>query len=137
MAATVLKIWHDAAMTQAVDAENPIDLSDGEAQEKYAGSTASSLLHVRITLPGVNQLAVSVVDADSLTGAPDTDIKLALTEAGLATATPGDPLDLGVEILSGVANGVPFWVQYDDSIGTTAEYTDLTLKILDAQDTPA
>jgi hypothetical protein len=137
MAATVLRIWHDAAMTQEVDAGNPIDLSDGEALQLYAGSTALSLVHERITLPGVNQLAVSIVDADTLTGAPDTDIKLALTEVGLATATPGDSLDLGVQILSGSANVVTFFAQYDDSIGTTAEYTDLTLKILDVQDSPA
>jgi hypothetical protein len=137
MAATVLKIWHDAAMTQAVDAENPIDLGDGEALQLYAGSPNTGLIHERLTLPGVNHLEVSIVDSNTGAGAPDTDIKLALTEVGLATATPGDPLDLGVEILSTVANGVSFFAQYDDSIGVTAEYTDVTLKILDAMDTPA
>jgi hypothetical protein len=136
MAVTTLKLWHDAALTSEITAGNPLDLSDGEALEIYAGSVDvdPEIFHERITLPGVNQLQVSIVDANTGAGAPDTDIKLALTEAGLAAATPGDPQDLGVELLGGVANALPVWVQYDDSIGTTAQYLDVTLKILDVQD---
>lgn len=47
---------------------------------------------------------------------PITEIKLALTEAGLDTAVAGDPLSLGNTILSGVANAIEIWVRVTNTI---------------------
>lgn len=140
--ATTIKIYHDAAATSPVTGAAPIAHTPdagaaATAIQLWAGSTDATIKHRRKTLPGVNQLQVSVADADSGAGLPVTDVKLSLTEAGLAGAVAGAALDLGVEILGGVANLVTFWVQVTDSVGNVASCNDLSLKILNAEDVPA
>lgn len=49
-----------------------------------------------------------------------TDYKLALTEAGLSTATGGASLSLGVEILGGSANAPEMWMQVNNEVGTVS-----------------
>lgn len=44
------------------------------------------------------------------------ELTLALSEAALATNTPGAPLDIGTTILSGVANAVPVWFRIVNAV---------------------
>lgn len=44
------------------------------------------------------------------------ELKIATSEAGLATAVAGDPLNLGPELLSGVPNAVEFWIQWTNAV---------------------
>ena len=74
--------------------------------------------------PGVDQITVSIVDLAPSAGHPATELKLALTEGGLATATGGSSLNLGTEIQSGVNNAVSFWIGWKDNthvLGTSSE----------------
>jgi hypothetical protein len=140
--ATDIAIFHDAAGTSPVTAGNPLtaapDASSSAAgQQKWIGSTGSGIKHRRKTLPGVNQLQLSVTDANDASGLAVTDVRFALTEAGLTSATWGASLNLGVEILSGVANMVSFWYQVKDSVAAVAQYSDLSISILDVRDDPA
>lgn len=78
--------------------------------------------------PGIDQIVVSIVDDDALTGVDATDIKLALSSAGLDSATGGTALNLGATILGGSANAVR--VNYRWSNGTGAGvYTGISLSI--------
>lgn len=52
-----------------------------------------------------------------------TELKLALTQGGLAAATPGAPLDLGTTILGGVANAVEFWLRKTNAVTTVGDNT--------------
>lgn len=52
-----------------------------------------------------------------------SELKLALTQAGLAAATPGAPLDLGATILGGVANAVEFWLRKTNAVTTIGDNT--------------
>lgn len=53
-----------------------------------------------------------------------TEITLALTEAALATNTPGDPLILSTdEILSGTANAITVWIRVINQVNTVSDNT--------------
>lgn len=139
--ATDIEIFHDAGGTSPVTSENPLtaepDVGSAAAgQQKWVGSIVDGIKHRRKTLPGTNQLQLSVADASGASGLAVTDVRFALTEAGLPSATWGAPLNLGVEILSGVANLVPYWYQVKDSAAAVAQYADLSFVIIDVRDDP-
>ncbi len=62
-----------------------------------------------------------------------SEVKLSVDEAGLATAVAGDPLNLGLELLSGTANRQDIWVEVDDPSNTVALATDLKLELNEVQ----
>lgn len=47
---------------------------------------------------------------------PTSEIKLSLTEAGLASATPGAALDLGTEVLGGVSNAIEINIRVTNTV---------------------
>jgi len=77
--------------------------------------------------PGVDQITVSVVDANIGAGHEAPEVKLATTQGGLAAATGGASLDLGVIVNSGSGNGAEFWVQVDDVTGVLGTSTELSV----------
>ncbi len=93
----------------------------GNADEGYAYQAASD--------PGVDPITLSVVDAVPASGQPASAIKLATTQAGLATAVGGADLELAATILSGAVNAVQIWVQFDDATATIATDTDISLTL--------
>lgn len=78
---------------------------------------------------GVTWTAVSREDT------PD-EIRLALTEGGLAGASPGAGLSLGATILGGVSNAVSFWLQQTDPDATVQKTTQLALDLVPADEVP-
>ena len=84
-------------------------------QTVYFGSPTAGMKVQATSNPGVDQISVSVTESAPAAGHPTTDIKLATTSGGLATATAGAALNLGTSLQSGVANAVPIWVQLTDS----------------------
>lgn len=52
---------------------------------------------------------------------PISEIKLATTQAGLASATGGAPLSLGNTILSGSSNAFSFWMRVTNTITQVSE----------------
>ncbi len=82
-------------------------------------------------------ITVAPVDSDPAAGLPATAIRLALTEAGLATAAPGNPLALGTEIAGGVAGAVAIWIAADTGGAGLGSYTDLSLETSMIAEVPA
>lgn len=69
-----------------------------------------------------------------------TEIKLALTAAGLAGATAGAALNLGTTIDSGVANAVEVNIRITNAVTTVSDttgYPDLTLDLNSCQEATA
>lgn len=52
-----------------------------------------------------------------------TEISLSLTEVGLDSATPGDPLALGSTINGDAVNAVPIWVRVENAVTNVANNT--------------
>jgi hypothetical protein len=106
------------------------DGSDGAVDKLvYLGSTTSNKKLLAGSDPGVDAIQFTVVDSDgALNGQAATDIKLALSQAGLDTATGGEALDGPSQVLSGVAQALPIWIRIDPSEMTEDEYNDLTVR---------
>jgi hypothetical protein len=126
------KFYTDAALTtpltsNLVATQNVDGSSDPVVHTIYLGSTTTSRQLQANSNPGVDQITVSLVDSAPTTGHPTTDVKLALTENGLATATAGAALDLGVQILSGTVNAKAIWIELDDSTLTLGTSTELSI----------
>jgi hypothetical protein len=141
--ATDIKIYHDNAGASPVTAINPLSFrpapnGTAAALQVWVGSVETAgIKHRRKTNPGAAQLQASVYDGNLAAGLDITDFKLASTEAGLAGATAGAALNLGLEILAGAVNLVPMWIEASDSVGDIALHTDIQIAILDVEDVPA
>lgn len=115
-----------AALTaaQAADGSSaPVDLV------VYLGCTDTAKKVQANSNPGVDQIVASVTDAASGSGSPAADIKLALTQGGLATATGGASLNLGTQVIGGSANAQAIWIRVTDSTHTVGTNTDLSVTI--------
>ena len=95
----------------------------------YLGSTNAAETLEAESDPGVDDLVLSVVDADALTGAAATAVKLALSSGGLVSATGGAPLNLGVTVLGGVANALPIHYKFEPQTLDAGKYVDLSFLI--------
>lgn len=65
------------------------------------------------------------------------EITLALTEAALATNTPGAALNIGTSILSGSANAVTVWIRVENAVPTVSStfgQAELTININEVQE---
>lgn len=127
-----IAFYHDAALTQPVSTSNPIlsiqttAQNDPVVQQLWLGALDGITLR-ESTNPGVNPIQISIVDALAGSGETTAAVKLALTQAGLATAVAGDPLSVGTELVGGAANAIPFWISLDDVTGVRGDYDDLSL----------
>ena len=135
------RFYMDAQLTtpfsgNLVATQNVDGSSDPVVRAVYLGSVTASRRLQANSNPGVDQITVSIVDAAPSTGNPATDVTLALTENGLAAATPGASLNLGVQVLSGAINCVPVWVKVDDSTLTIGSSTELSLTTTALRETP-
>jgi hypothetical protein len=96
----------------------------------WVGIPATDQMLQAASDPGIDQLVVSIVDDDDQTGVDATDIKLALSAAGLDSATAGASLNLGATILGGSANAVPVYYRWANGTGAGV-YTDISLSIVE------
>lgn len=86
--------------------------------------------------PGVDQIVISVVDANAGSGNPTTAVKLATTQLGLDSAVAGDPLNAGVTIVGGAGGAFEFWARVEDLTDTEGTYTDLSFESSDCDILP-
>lgn len=129
-----IDLYVDAALSTA--AVSPLEfvqdnqgVAPPHARRFFLGSIdAAGTLFEAASNPGVDQITLSITDADPGAHQETTSIKLARTEAGLATAVPGAALDLGTSITAGAAGAVEVWVQWTDS--TAVAYTDGALSLV-------
>jgi hypothetical protein len=129
------KFFHDANLTSEITSGNPITCTQNELgsldptqKQVWFGSTATGTQAQVDADPGVDSIVIDVVDANAGTGQPDTAVKLATSQGGLASATAGASLDTGATaVQSGTANAYTFWIEIDPSVLTAGTYTDLSL----------
>jgi hypothetical protein len=126
------KVYTNSSLTTeftgSLNAIQNVDGSSGPVDfQLWIGSTASGKTLQADSDPGVDQITLSVVDASPSTGHPASEVKLATTLGGLATATGGAALNLGTTILSLVANAVTFWVRVEDSTNVVGTSTELSV----------
>lgn len=129
---STFKIYTNAGLTTeftgSLSASQNANGSTGRQDfQLWLGSVAASKTLQADSNPGVDQIALSVVDSAVGTGHPASEIKLATTQGGLAGATGGASLNLGTAISSGVGNAVTFWVGITDSTGVVGTSTELSI----------
>jgi hypothetical protein len=135
--------FHDSALTEEITALNPITATQDEndtlapvdVQIWFGSATAGSQVQADSD-PGVDDIEVSIADSNGATGQTTTAIRLATSQPGLASATPGAALAIGTSVSAGSANAVAFWVRIDDGTGTYGSYTDLSLQTNTLRQTP-
>lgn len=125
------RFWADSGLT--------VPLTAGD----FYNSTASGSRHDRVVYfgsdvdadpiqdavnPGIDPISFEVADAAGGTPPAASAVTLALTYGELDTNTPGAPLDIGIEVLSGAANAVTVFMRFEGGISTPGDYTDLTLQ---------
>ena len=135
--ALTFKFFTDSNLTQELTGnlvfDQAVDGSSGAAVKTlYFGSTTANRKLEAASNPGVDQVAISIVDSATGSGNPTTAVKLASTLGGLSGATAGAPLNLGTSVLSGVANAKPVYVQVTDQTHAVGNYTDLSLQTVSA-----
>lgn len=128
--ATTWKFYADAGLTSELASLELPQSTGGPAAETviWFGSIASGKQAQNAADPGTDPILLSVVDANSGGGLPVTAIRLALSYAGLDSATPGAALNLGSTLSSGAGNKVAVYVRADSAAGTPATFTDLSLQ---------
>ncbi len=137
-----LMMYHDAALTQPVTVESIAVLSQlvgggSVDRQLWLGSAVPGRVFRDLADPGVGQILIEVADADDAAGQPASSVRLAYTQAGLATATPGAALAVSVEILSGVGNAVPFWLRWTPVGAVAGVFTDCVLQTTEVEEVSA
>lgn len=129
--------WADAGMTVPLARLNFVRDTTPSAVDAVAwfGSPVAGQTLRRQSAPGVDPLQVEAVDAASGSGVAVSNIRLALSSAGLSSATPGAALNMPATINAGTAIAV--YVRVDSSIATVGNYDDVTLQVGDWLETGA
>ena len=124
-----LDFYADAGLATPAPSIYAVQSSDGSAaavdRVVYLGSPAAAKRFLASSDPGVDQITVSIASGGA--GVPASALRLALTQGGLDSSTPGAPLDVGVEIISGAGNAVPVHVRIDAGVLASGLYSNLTL----------
>ena len=131
--AIVDHVYLDAGLTTQFDTATPLTASaiNGGSGDGvfWVGAPDDTIKIQADSDPGIDQIAVSIADADGGTGVAAAAIKLALSSAGLDGATGGAALNLGETILGGSDNSVPVHFRWANSVGA-GTYTDISLSIV-------
>lgn len=86
--------------------------------------------------PGVDPIQVMIDDTAPGTGFDTSMVALALTQAGLDSATPGAALTLGNTINGGAGNGVKVWARIDTGVVVEMNAADLRLRLTECVGVP-
>jgi hypothetical protein len=126
-----LRFFADPGMTLPLAGLYCAQAADGSAAAVdrviYLGATDIARRYRAATNPGVDPIEIVLVDASGGAGVAITDVALATSQAGLATATPGAALAIGTEILSGHGNAVAIYVRINTPALADGEYADVSL----------
>lgn len=126
-----LRFYQDAGMTVPLSSLSAVQADDGNAaavdRVVYLGSPVSGKKFQAASAPGTAQISLSVVNAGGVAQIPATAVRLALSSGGLASATPGAALDVGLEILSGSGNALPVHLRIDGPAIAAGNYVNLSL----------
>ena len=127
-------MYLDAGLTDQFD-----DSSDTLGAQAVNGSSGDGVFYIgdpddtiKIQAqsdPGVDPITVSIADSAAGSGVETTHIKLALSSAGLDSATGGASLSAGTTINGGSANAVPIHYRWTNSTGAGVS-TEISLSVV-------
>lgn len=131
---TTLYLYDDAGLTTLATlplafTQDDLGVITPHQRRFYLGNADAGYIFQAASDPGVDPITLSVVDTVPASGQPASAIKLATTQAGLASATGGADLELAATILSGSVNAVQIWVQFDDATATATVATDTDISL--------
>ncbi len=131
---TTLYLYDDAGLTTLATlplafTQDDLGVITPHQRRFYLGNADAGYIFQAASDPGVDPITLSVVDAVPASGQPASAIKLATTQAGLASATGGADLELAATLLSGSVNAVQIWVQFDDATATVATDNNISLAL--------
>ena len=131
---TTLYLYDDAGLTTLATlplafTQDDLGVITPHQRRFYLGNADAGYTFQAASDPGVDPITLSVVDAVPASGQPASAIKLATTQAGLASATGGADLELAATLLSGSVNAVQIWVQFDDATATVATDNNISLAL--------
>lgn len=130
---TSFGFFHDSALTQPIEAGTELSGTHVSGVGTpidtliYFGSPYAGLKLQMASAPGVAPIIISIADANAGTGSPASEVKLALSSGGLASATGGASLTLSHTVLSGTANAVPIYTRRTSALAASGYDTDLSL----------
>lgn len=129
--AEIPHIYTDAGLTTLFD--DSTDMLDafalnGESGDGvfYVGVPSATRKIEASSDPGIDPLVVSIADASPASGVESTDIKLALSSAGLGSATAGTSLSIGSVISGGAGNAVAVHYRWSNIVGA-GTFTEISL----------
>lgn len=134
MAIPTFKLHVDAALTTPFI--NPLITTkdaDGSSPDSdyvlYLGSVEILKTMQTKVNPGVDPIILSILDTVPAPGdGPEpTDIKLALSNAGLTAAVAGDPLSLGTTISGGVGAAIEIHIRISGPVMPSGTYNEISI----------
>lgn len=130
---TSLKFYADAGLVAELSSLDALFASDGSTAARdyvvYLGSVSTGKKFNDKSSPGVAPIMLAVTDATPGAGTEAAIVRLALNSGDLDTATPGAPLNLGLELLSGQAGALPVHLRVTPGALAQGSYTDLALQV--------
>jgi hypothetical protein len=96
-------------------------------REVFIGVTDTDRAYFAASDPGVDDIMVSIVDAESGTSLLPSSLRMALDAGDLGAATPGAALAIGTDVQPGSVNAVSFWVRTDTAAFAAGVYDNLSL----------
>lgn len=131
--ATTFKFYKDSGLVNefvpGTDFIGPITTPPDDSNVIWLGSTDATKKLQTDPTPGTTPLEVTIADADVGSDLEATDVKLATTYLGLASATGGVDLTLSHTINGGVGNAVAIYIEVDFAAGGIASDVDVTLNV--------
>lgn len=132
-----LTAYLDAGLTTvATTADLSLAASASADLQLWLGYATSGTQFQVTANPGVDEITIDIVDTATGGTAPDTDVKLATSQAGLSSATAGASLTAGTTITAGVGNAFVFWLRFTDSGGSAAAQWNLKLNVPGITESP-
>lgn len=120
------------------DAGLTVPLASLSAAVPTTGGSADRIVHFgspdpskSITRDGGGDLVIEVLDSDAGAGLPASAVKLALSSAGLGTATGGAALNIGASRAGGAVNALAVFVRVTVGAGSATTFADLALSVPD------
>lgn len=129
--------WADAGMTiplARLDFVRSATPGAVDASAWFGSPVAGKKLQATPT-PGTTPVQVSLVDAAAGSGVELADVRLALSQSGLAAATPGAALTLGTTLASGSA--IQVWARISSAIAAVGNYDDMRMRVAATVETAA
>lgn len=123
-----LGVFIDPGLTIPLDALDLLFAADGSTghidRTVFIGSNSLGRKFQAESNPGIDSIIVSVF---AYGGLPASVVRLALSSAGLLTAAPGAPVNLGLAILSGPAHAIALHVRIDVDVQPVGQFDNVVL----------